>query len=224
LKGKIVLLSCNDAPSSQALADALGELSNTPRSVVAWEGEVKVFENGRIEGAGACKEYRAGVTTAQDITTSAPIGKVGAAPSGRFIRLSGLNIAIEEANGGHSIARHGEHLPMSEMEQRVLGTHPTMRQSRTAMRFTDQVTHEDAVARAYAHHRTAIESHFRNGGGYMEWEFSYGALTGSGYTNTGTLSRPIAVPVTSQKVKIAFRPDASNSRGYSLDSAYPSYP
>jgi hypothetical protein len=54
---KIVLLSCNDAPSSQSLADALGELPNTPRSVIAWEGEVEVFENGYIRGNGACKEF-----------------------------------------------------------------------------------------------------------------------------------------------------------------------
>jgi hypothetical protein len=65
------------------LADALGELPNTPRSVIAWEGEVKVYENGRIEGAGACKEYRAG-QAAQN--TTSPVGS-GASASGKSVIL-----------------------------------------------------------------------------------------------------------------------------------------
>jgi hypothetical protein len=49
----IVLLSCSDATSAQNLANKLGN----NRKVIAWEGEVEVFENGYIKGKGACKEF-----------------------------------------------------------------------------------------------------------------------------------------------------------------------
>jgi hypothetical protein len=46
-----------------------------------------------------------------------------------------FSLLAEEALGGHSIARHGPQLTLLEMEQRVLGTHPTIPQSRSALRF-----------------------------------------------------------------------------------------
>ncbi|MEN9610693.1 MAG: hypothetical protein RLZZ628_1507, partial [Bacteroidota bacterium] len=76
----IVLLSCSNGTSAQNLANKLGG----NRKVIAWEGEVKVFKNGRIEGAGTCKEFRAGPVVQN---TTPPIGKPNMPAIGEFVAL-----------------------------------------------------------------------------------------------------------------------------------------
>lgn len=133
-----------------------------------------------------------------------------------------LDLLTEEALGGHSIARHGHQLSLTEMEQRVLGTHPTIPQSRSALRFETMVIHEDAVNKAFSHYADEIESFFNNiKNDYGEWTFDYGTKVGSGYTNTGTLKNPASSPVFSNKVTISFKRDANSPRGYRLESAFP---
>lgn len=135
---------------------------------------------------------------------------------------NGCNIHDAEDAGGHSIERHGSDLSLEEMEQRVLGEHPTMPQSRTAMRFDSEAIHQDAVDKAFDTFKSDIDNHFANGGDYKEWVFDYGSQVGEGYTNTGTRRNPVASQVTSNKVTIALKPDGAG--GYTLDSAYPTYP
>jgi hypothetical protein len=151
------------------------------------------------------------------------LGKLPKSIKGIFGKKKGYK-KIEDAElaGGHSIERHGAQLTDVEMEQRILGTHPTMPQSRTAMKFDSPEVHQNAVDAAYDAYISEIDAHFASGGGYKEWEFDYGSKTGTGYTNTGTRSNPVSVPVTSTKVTIAMKPDGAG--GYILDSAYPSYP
>lgn len=48
----IVLLSCSDFNSAQNLANKLGD-----KKVIAWEGDVTVFESGAIQGEGRCREF-----------------------------------------------------------------------------------------------------------------------------------------------------------------------
>lgn len=132
---------------------------------------------------------------------------------------------VEEILGGHSIARHGDHLSLSDMQQRVLGTHPTLPQSRSALKFDNAQLHKDAVDQAFNVRKIDIEAHFGSG---KTSDFpiihNFGSQVGSGYTNTGTLNNPILVPVTTTKVKLIFRIDSSNPTGYKLLTAYPSYP
>jgi hypothetical protein len=135
---------------------------------------------------------------------------------------NGYKLDEAESAGGHSIERHGSQLSDAEMQQRVLGTHPSMPQSRTAMKFDSPEVHQSAVDKAFDANKTAIDEHFANGGGYKEWEYNYGEQTGTGYTNTQTRANPNSVPVSSNKVTIAMKPDGNG--GYTLDSAYPSYP
>lgn len=133
-------------------------------------------------------------------------------------------LVAQEARGGHSNARHGPQLSLSELRQRVLGIHPTMPQSRTAMKFQNAHVHSDAVEKAYLANQANIAAHFAGGGGYRTWTFDYGSRTGVGFTNTGTLSKPVVQAVESTKVTIAFRPDPTAPSGFSLVSAYPAYP
>ncbi|SFN49086.1 intein C-terminal splicing region/intein N-terminal splicing region [Chryseobacterium oleae] len=135
---------------------------------------------------------------------------------------NGYKIDEAESAGGHSIERHGSQLSEAEMQQRVLGTHPSMPQSRTAMKFDSPEVHQSAVDAAFDAKKADIDEHFANGGDYKEWEYDYGSQTGTGYTNTQTRSNPNSVPVSSNKVTIAMKPDGNG--GYTLDSAYPSYP
>ncbi len=134
-------------------------------------------------------------------------------------------LEVEEALGGHSIARHGSHLSLSEMRQRVLGTHPTLNQSRSALRFDSEALHKNSVDQAFNTRKAEIESHFNSGQTTdFEVEYDFGSQVGAGYTNTGTLGSPTAVAVTSTKVKLILRVDLDNPTGYKLLTAYPSYP
>jgi len=132
---------------------------------------------------------------------------------------------IEETLGGHSIARHGPHLSLAEMQQRVLGTHPTLGQSRSALRFDNTTLHKDAVDQAFNAKKVDIEAHFDSGNTTnFTVEHDFRSQVGAGYTNTGTLSNPTAVAVKSTKVELVFKIDSSNPTGYKLLTAYPSYP
>lgn len=110
------------------------------------------------------------------------------------------------------------------MEQRVIGTHQTLPQSCSALKFKSTEIHQDAVNKAYQYYKAEIDAHFKNGGLTKEWEFDYKYITGSGYTNTGTRRDPNIISVTSNKIMIVFKPDPSVPRGYSLLTAYPLYP
>lgn len=133
-----------------------------------------------------------------------------------------ISLLAEEALGGHSIARHGPQLTLLEMEQRVLGIHPTIPQSRSALRFETQAIHEDAVNKAFTQYRDEIDAFFANPNNtYKEWTFDYGSKVGSGYTNTGTLSNPVSQAVTSNQVTISIKRVTNNPRGYRLESAFP---
>lgn len=139
-------------------------------------------------------------------------------------RSNKIMLNVEELLGGHSIARHGSQLPLSEMEQRVLGTHPTMPQSRSALKFDTDVIHEDAVDKAFNHYKMEIEAHFNSGAtDYFERDFDYVNNVGEGYYNSGTRSNPVSQHVTTTKVRIAFKSDPLSPGGYILDSAYPLY-
>jgi hypothetical protein len=138
-----------------------------------------------------------------------------------------IDLAAQEARGGHSITRHGAQVRLSELRQRVLGTHPTMPQSRTAMKFINDGLHKDAVNRAYLHYQSEIEAHFKAGGQYREWTFDCGSPTGVGLTNTGTRKNPVvqAVPAgATTRVTISFHPDSGGPGGFRLESAFPVYP
>ena len=138
-------------------------------------------------------------------------------------RTNKINIEVEELLGGHSKARHGSHLSMNEMEQRVLGTHSSMPQSRSALKFDSDAIHEDAVSKAFQQHKSTIDNHFKTSDDYLELDFDYGSKVGEGFTNTGTRRNPLASQVESSKVRIALKKDATNPDGYILDSAYPLY-
>jgi hypothetical protein len=137
-----------------------------------------------------------------------------------------IDLAVQEALGGHSLERHGEQVSLSELRQRVLGTHPTMPQSRTALKFINSETHSDAVEQAFLKYQTEIQQHFASGGGYREWTFDYGSPTGVGFTNIGTRNNPIIEainPGQTTKVTIAFNVHPG-PEGFYLVSAYPAWP
>ncbi|RIV42065.1 fibronectin type III domain-containing protein [Flagellimonas pelagia] len=140
-------------------------------------------------------------------------------------RTDKILLDVEELLGGHSKARHGAQLTMAEMEQRVLGTHPSMGQSRSALKFDGDLLHEDAVSQAFNSKKADIEAHFNSGQTTnFELEYDFGSQVGTGYTNTGTLSEPTSFAVKSTKVKLVFKADPTNPTGYILLTAYPSYP
>ena len=134
-----------------------------------------------------------------------------------------IKIHVEEALGGHSIARHGHNLLLSDMELRVLGQHPAFPQSRSALKFDSEAIHQASLSKAFKEHKTEIDAHFANGGGYREWDSQLSGRIGEGYTNTGTRRMPISQYVTTDIVRIAFKPDANNPSGYIMDSGYPLY-
>jgi len=139
-------------------------------------------------------------------------------------RTNKIRLDIEEALGGHSIAHHGSEIPLIEMDQRVLGTHPSMSQSRSALKFDNDLIHQNSVDQAFNHYKSEIKAHFDAGGGYKTWgPFETGGRIGEGYHNYSTRSNPIATPVTSSKVSIAFRPDSNHPNSFMLDSAYPKF-
>lgn len=134
-----------------------------------------------------------------------------------------IDIGEEERKGGHSLARHGAHLSMEDMEKRVLGTHPVLPQARTAMKFNSEAEHKNSVNEAYDKHREDISDHFQNGGLYRTWELDKKGI-GVGYTNIQSRKNPLVEKVEQgEGVKIAFAPDSS-SHGFRMDSAYPKYP
>jgi hypothetical protein len=133
-----------------------------------------------------------------------------------------IDLHTQEGLGGHSIDRHGAQVKLSELRQRVLGTHPTHPQSRSAMKFNNEHTHANSVEAAYLHYKTEIDAHFAAGGGYKEWTFDYGSQTGVGFTNTGTRRNPSIQAVTTNKVTISLK--AHSAGGFYLESAFPAYP
>ncbi len=138
-------------------------------------------------------------------------------------RSNEILLEVEEILGGHSIERHGAHLPLPEMRQRVIGQHPTMPQSRSALKFDSNSIHQSSVNEAFRTHKTDIENHFSQGGGYKEWSFNLNNRIGNGYHNAGTVNNPSAVYVTTDKIKITFAPDSNSPSGYIMISAYPWY-
>ncbi|MEN9612947.1 MAG: hypothetical protein RLZZ628_3761 [Bacteroidota bacterium] len=219
----IVLLSCSNLSSAEMLSTSLTNLdvkaAKPLHKIVAWEGKVNIFENGRIEGLGVCKIFQSGKSS---IMLNVPKG-TGAAVSGKKIRLGTLDISSEEAAGGHSIARHGSHLSMVDMEERVLGTHSSLGQSRSALKFMSQQIHEDAVNAVYTAYLGDIETHFRTNGNNESWELDLGRPIGEGFRNSATLSAPTSVQVSSTRVKAVFKADPNHPRGFFLLTAYPVY-
>ena len=138
-------------------------------------------------------------------------------------RSDKILLEVEELLGGHSKARHGSQLTMTEMEQRVLGTHPTMPQSRSALKFDSDAIHENAVNKAFQNNKTTIEAHFKTSDDYLELDYDYGSKIGEGFTNTGSRRIPISSKVETSKVRIAIKRDINSPDGYILDSAYPLY-
>ena len=139
-------------------------------------------------------------------------------------RSNGIYIELEEYLGGHSIERHGFQIPIQEMEQRILGTHPTMPQSRSALKFDNEAIHKDPVSKAYTRFKTEIDDHFINGDkSYFEKDFDYGSRIGDGYYNSGTRGSPVSNRVTTTKIRIAFKENPNHPTGYIMDSAYPLY-
>ncbi|MFD2563672.1 hypothetical protein [Aquimarina rubra] len=136
-------------------------------------------------------------------------------------RSNEILLEVEELLGGHSMERHGAHLSLLEMEQRVMNTHPTMPQSRSALKFDTNQIHIDAVNRAFNHHKTTIESHFQSSNDYLQLDYNFGSRIGEGYTNIGTRNNPISSLVNSNIVRLAFRADSNSPGGYILDSSYP---
>ncbi|WP_010134337.1 RNase A-like domain-containing protein [Ochrovirga pacifica] len=137
-------------------------------------------------------------------------------------RKNEINLDVEEVLGGHSKFRHGSHLTYNDMKLRVLNKHPDFPQSRSALKFDSDAVHQDAVNKAFKHHKSSIESHFSSSDDYLTLEYDYGSKVGSGYTNTGSRNNPVAEHVESNKVVIALKRDSTNPDGYILDSAYPS--
>lgn len=138
----------------------------------------------------------------------------------RFRSPRRIDLDAHEALGGHSRARHGAHIPSDELRQRVMGTHPTMPQSRSALRFSSPEIHEQAVNQAYRRHRDEIIEHFSSGGGYREWTIDFPGA-GNGFTNTGTRSAPVLVPVTADRVTISLNANPNAPGGFYLVSAFP---
>ncbi|MEN9610678.1 MAG: hypothetical protein RLZZ628_1492 [Bacteroidota bacterium] len=115
----IVLLSCGDTVSSQKLADALGALDKAAkikiRKIIAWSGEVAIFENGYIRGIGKCKIYEAGKKSIE-LTVGVPKGKLGAIKTGNSVVMSGAYYSDDITNWswksskafGHSFLTHGK--------------------------------------------------------------------------------------------------------------------
>jgi hypothetical protein len=217
----IVLLSCSNLTSAEKLSislTALDQKAGKPlHRIIAWEGKVDLFANGRIEGLGVCKIYQSGKSS---VVFNVPKG-TNAVATGKKIRLGGIDLSAEELAGGHSIGRHGSHLSSADMESRVLGTHSGMGQSISALKFISTQMQEDAVNAAITANQAAIDAYFLGGGTYDKWQFDMGTIVGDGYTNTTTRNAPTAVPVTTTKVEIALARDPSDPRGFRLDSAYP---
>jgi hypothetical protein len=209
--------------------------------------EIKVLKDGRIVKCSECREIRQ--KYAEQLKQNPELKnrldeienldlkekarqawefeqKLSQAPNMQAVLVSPqpkqIDLHTQEGLGGHSIDRHGAQVKLSELRQRVLGTHPTHPQSRSAMKFNNEHTHANSVEAAYLHYKTEIDAHFAAGGGYKEWTFDYGSRTGVGFTNTGTRKNPSIQAVTSNKVTISL--DAHSAGGFYLVSAFPAYP
>ena len=138
-----------------------------------------------------------------------------------------IDLLKAELGGAHSIERHGSQLSSIAMEQRVLGTSPTLPQSSSALRFVDDSVHRNAVNQAYQSLEADVKAHFLAGGKYREWIYDYGQPTGFGFTNVGTRKNPIAQPVNigdTTRVTISFDVDPASLTGFRLVSSFPVYP
>jgi hypothetical protein len=218
----IVLLSCSNLTSAEKLSITLANFDQKAKKaihkIIAWEGKVDLYENGRILAMSTCKLFQAGKSS---LVSNPPKG-TNNVTAGKKIRLGGIDISAEEAAGGHSIARHGSHLTLRDMEERVLGTSSLMGQSRSALKFISNQIHEDATSAAFAAHKSDIEAHFSTPGtDYMKYSHDFGSIVGEGYTNTTTRNAPTSLRVTTTKVEIAVIRDASDPRGFRIDSSYP---
>jgi hypothetical protein len=115
----IVLLSCGDTISSQKLADALGALDKAAkikiRRIIAWNGEVALYETGAIRGIGTCKIYEAGKKSIV-LTVGVPKGKINAVQTGSCVVMSGAYYLKDISNWswraklafGHTFTTHGK--------------------------------------------------------------------------------------------------------------------
>jgi hypothetical protein len=91
----IVLLSCKDPVSAQNLANSLYALDiaakpvRTARKVIAWEGDVQLFENGFMIGNGKCNQYQATSLGSPSELTGAnrPQGKPNTTATGTNLTL-----------------------------------------------------------------------------------------------------------------------------------------
>lgn len=74
--------------------EALGELEGAPRSVIAWSGEVEVFENGYIRGKGNCKAYQSNNRQSSPLQgNEIPIGN-NSNPQGRSVFMSDKEVKL----------------------------------------------------------------------------------------------------------------------------------
>lgn len=78
---EIVLLSCNDAATAQKLANKLPNAK-----IGSWSGEVRLFDNGFVEGDGSYKLYQKNTPPAT-ITTPPNGGKTSKPQNGKMVRL-----------------------------------------------------------------------------------------------------------------------------------------
>jgi hypothetical protein len=136
------------------------------------------------------------------------------------IRPNRIDLNAHERLGGHSLERHGAHIPDDELRQRVMGQHPSMPQSRHAMKFASREVHERAVNQAFRQHRDEIIQHFASGGTYREWTIDFPGA-GTGFSNVGTRRNPIVQPATADRVTIAFDADPSAPGGFRMVTAFP---
>ena len=136
-----------------------------------------------------------------------------------------LNLAAEEALGGHSVLRHSPSRTINEMEARIFGLHPQLPQSNKAYRFLSSEVQENAINNAYNHYFTEIEAHFASGGKTKGWTFTHSQETGNGYINLGTKDAVILSEIqTTSEVTIVFKPSTSSPKGYYLLTAHPGTP
>ena len=113
------------------------------------------------------------------------------------------------------------------MRQRVEGNAPGLPQSRTALKFLDKATMDDAVNTAYTRFRAEIIDHFKAGGDYKEWSLDTGKPVGEGFTNTGTRANPVVralTPAEVTKVTISFNKNPAAPGGFYLVSGFPAWP
>lgn len=103
------------------------------------------------------------------------------------------DLGESERLGGHCLERHGPSVKLGDLKKRVMGTHATMPQSRTALKFPSQSAMIQALKAVFKKHGSAIQDHFSKGGGEESWEkVNVGAPVGVGFTNTGTRKNPVS--------------------------------